>query len=129
VRFENLKRTMSNLENLYSLIKEEPLECPWRSYSHYLDPWYESKASRDCHNAGVELVDNNAVLLRLKRASIERTKRVALWFKSTHMTTNFTTLERLSQIRPPHNKIRTGTSVLDAYPDVHEESQQIGGSG
>jgi hypothetical protein len=127
VRFENLQQTMSNLEKLYLLIKEEPLACPWRSYSHYLDSWYEFKASKDCCNAGCELVDDDALFLRLKRASIERTKRVAVWLKSTRMTSGRTPLEHLGKARLQDNGSRSDTGVLDACPDASEASQPTGG--
>jgi hypothetical protein len=129
VRFENLQQTISNLEKLYLLIQEEPLACPWRSYSHYLDPWYESKASKDCCNAERGLVDHDALFLRLKRASIERTKRVAVWLKSTHMTAGVTPLERLGKARLQGNESRSHTGVLDACPDPSEASQQTSGFG
>jgi hypothetical protein len=128
VRFENLKQTISNLEKLYLLIQKEPLACPWRSYSYHLDPRYESKASSDCYNAGCELVEDDALFLRLKRASIERTKRVAVWLKSTHMTAGVTPLERLGQARLLQDSgSRSATGMPDARPDVNEESQQTSG--
>jgi hypothetical protein len=119
VRFETLTQTISNLEKLYLLIQEEPLACPWRSYSHYLDCWYESKASKDCYNAGCELVEDDALFLRLKRASIERTKRVAVWLKSTHMTAGVTPLERLGQAR-----LQELRPYLCTYDDCITENEQ-----
>lgn len=81
---------MKNLEKLYSLVKDEPLDFPWRRFYHYLDKWLITKAIKDCARAGCKLGDDNVLFSRLVYASAERTKRIALRTDYTPLATQTT---------------------------------------